>query len=482
MAKKQNTEEIVRAAGTGAPSGSAGQGGSADSLLFQFKGRPPLGKVLPLGLQHVVSAIVGVMTPAVIVANACGLQGQDVTFLIQVSLVASALATLLQLFPLGRFGSGLPVIIGTSFAYIPTLTAIGNEFNIATIFGAQICGGVAAIAVGFFIKQIRPLFPPMVTGTVIFTIGLSLYPTAIRYMAGGGNAGTNPAFGSSMNWMVAIITLLVVIGLNHYAKGIAKLASILIAMAVGYLIALPLGMVSFSPIGEAGWFQVPLPMHFGVEFVPSAIITMVIMFIVNAVQAIGDFSSTTMGGMDREPTDRELSGGIMATNTASGIFALFGGLPLATYSQNVGIVTVTRVVNRTVFALAAGVMLLAGFIPKLSAVLSTIPQCVIGGATISVFASITMTGIRMIAAAGLNARNIAIIGLSVALGVGLTSVPGCLGGFPQWVTTVFASSSVVIATVTAVAANLILPKDNPGGSAASGKTSTGGGTAAADET
>ena len=451
MSSKDNTTEKTA---TAVAENTAAE--RAASPLFGFKGRPTLGQIAPLGLQHVVAAIVGVVTPAMIVANACGLQGRDVTLLIQISLISSALATILQLFPLGRIGAGLPVIIGTSFAYIPTMQAIGAEFNIATIFGAQIFGAAAAILVGVFVKQIRPLFPPMVTGTVIFTIGLSLYPTAINYMAGG---KASADYGSVQNWVVAIITLLVVITLNHFARGIAKLASILIAMAVGYLIALPLGMVSFNPVGEAGWFHVPLPFHFGVEFVPSAIVSMVIMFVVNAVQAIGDLSSTTMGGMDRAPTDRELSGGIIGTNLATGVFGLFGGLPLATYSQNVGIVTVTKVVNRLVFSFAALIMLLAGFIPKLSAALTTIPQCVIGGATISVFASITMTGIRMIADAGFTPRTISIVGLSVALGVGLTSVPGCLAGFPQWVTTVFASSSVVISTVVAIVANLVLPKE-----------------------
>lgn len=429
--------------------------------LFEYTGKAGVGKVIPLGLQHVVAAIVGVVTPAMMVANTCGLSAADKTILVQVSLLFSGLATLLQLFPIFRIGSGLPVIIGVSFAYIPTLLAIGGEFNIATIFGAQIVGGIAAFLVGLFIKKIRPLFPPMVTGTVIFTIGLSLYPTAIRYMAGGGDIVTNPMFGAWQNWLVAGVTLLIVILCNHFTKGIIKLASILLGMIGGYLLALLLGMVSFEAVGSAGLIQMVPPLHFGIEFQASAIISMVIMYVVNAVQAIGDFSSTTLGGMDREPTDRELSGGIMANGLSSVVSAFFGGLPTATYSQNVGIVTVTRVVNRMVFTFAAVVLLIAGFFPKLAALLTTIPQCVIGGATISVFASITMTGIRMIASAGLTPRNYTVVGLAVALGVGVTSVANSLVGFPQWVTTVFGSSSVVIATLTAIILNLTLPKDEP---------------------
>lgn len=424
--------------------------------LFEMDGRPPLREVAPLGFQHVVAAIVGVVTPAILVANVTNLGAADKTILIQISLIVTALATLLQLYPIGRIGSGLPVIIGMSFAYVPTILAIGGQFGIATIFGAQIAGGIAAFLVGMFIKQLRIFFPPIVTGTVIFTIGLSLYAVAVRYMAGGGG---NPTFGSPRNWLVAIITLFVVIFLTYFTKGFTKLAAILIGMIVGYLVALAMGMVSFDPVQQASWFQIVAPGHFGIKFEISAIISMVIMYIVNAVQAIGDLSSTTLGGLDREPTDRELSGGIMANGITSVITAFLGGLPTATYSQNVGIVTVNKVVNKMVFAFAAVVFLIAGLIPKFASMLTTIPQSVIGGATISVFAMITMTGIKMIASAKLTPRNTAIVGLAVALGVGVTSVSGSLAGFPEWVGTVFGSSSVVISTLVAIVLNLVLPKD-----------------------
>jgi len=426
------------------------------AALFEYTAKPPVGEIIPLGLQHVVAAIVGVVTPAILVANICELGAADKTILVQVSLVVSALATLLQLYKIGPIGSSLPVIIGISFAYVPTLLSIGGQFGIATILGAQITGGIAAFVVGLFVKQLRALFPSVVTGTVIFTIGLSLYPTAVRYMAGG--AGSD-SFGSWQNWLVALITFGVVVFCNYFTKGFTKLASILLGMVVGYVLALAMGMVSFDSARDANWFQLIMPLHFGIKFEISAIISMVIMFVVNAVQAIGDFSSTTLGGMDRQPTDKELSGGIMASGIVSVVSAFFGGLPTATYSQNVGIVTVNRVVNRLVFAFAALVLLVAGFIPKFAAVLTTIPQCVIGGATISVFAMITMTGIRMITSEPLTPRNTAVVGLAVALGVGVTSVQGSLGGFPVWVGTVFGSSSVVIATLVAILLNLILPRN-----------------------
>jgi len=430
--------------------------------VFSLDGIPPAGQMIPLGLQHVVAAIVGVITPAIMVSNTCGLEGTDRTMLIQVSLIVTAIATLIQLYTIvHKVGSGLPVIMGISFAYVPTLLAIGGQFDLPTILGAEIVGGCVAVVFGIFVKQIRKLFPPLITGTVIFTIGLSLYPTAVKYMAGGAGAED---FGSLKNWSVAIVTLLVVIVLQNFAKGVLKLGAILWGMIAGYLLALCLGMVDFSAVGSAGWFQLATPLHFGVKFELSAAISLSVVYIINAVQTIGDLSSTTLGGMDRMPTDKELSGGIIAQGAVSIVGALFGGLPAATYSQNVGIVTVNKVINKAVFAFASLVLLVAGLVPKLSAVLTTIPQAVIGGATISVFATITMTGIRMITSENFTMRSSAIVGLSVALGVGITQVAGSLQGpgFPAWVNTVFGSSPIVVAAITAIILNLALPKDQGG--------------------
>ena len=427
--------------------------------VFQWNGIPQPGQLIPLGLQHVVAAVVGIITPAILVANTCGLSEAEKTLMIQVSLILTALATLLQLFPIfRRIGSGLPVIMGISFAYIPTLQAIGAQFDIATILGAEIIGGVVAIVFGVFVKWIRPLFPPLVTGTVIFTIGLSLYPTAVKYMAGG--AGTE-WFGNVKSWVVALITLVVVVILSNFTKGIFKLGAILIGMIVGYIVAYFVGMVDFSSVGTSSWFALPEVMPFEIKFVPSACVSLAIVYVVNAVQTIGDLSSTTMGGMDRMPTDRELSGGIVGQGIMSIVGAFFVGLPPASYSQNVGIVTVNKVINRAVFTLAAGILLVAGLMPKFASLLTTIPQCVIGGATISVFATITMTGIRMITEGGFTPRKSSVVGLSVALGVGITQVSGCLAGegFPEWVNTVFGSSSVVVATIVAIILNLVLPKE-----------------------
>lgn len=427
------------------------------SLLFNFNGKPTFKEILPLGLQHVVAMIIGCVTPAIIVAGVANLGPSDKILLIQTSLIFSGIATLIQIFPIFRnIGSGLPIIMGVSFAYVPTLTAIAGEFNIATIFGAQLIGGAVAILFGIFVKKLIKFFPLIVTGTVIFSIGLSLYSVAIKYMAGGVGS---PTFGSPKNWAVAIITLAVVIFLNHFTDGTLKLASILMGIIVGYIISLFLGMVSFDSVVSAGFIQMPKFMHFGMSFNATAIISMVIMHIVNSVQAIGDLSATTSGGMDRVPTDTELSGGIIGNGISSILGSFFGCMPTATFSQNVGIVTLNKVINKWVFAFASIVIIIAGIVPKFAAVLTSIPQCVLGGATISVFATITMTGIRMICKSKLTNRNVTIVGLSVALGVGIVEVPNALALFPSWAVSIFGKSSIVVTTLVAILLNLILPKD-----------------------
>ena len=428
--------------------------------LFKVDGKTSVGETLPLALQHVVAMIVGCVTPAIIVAGVAGLSEQDSVILIQAALTMSAITTLIQVFPLLRtgkiaIGSGLPVIMGISFAYVPTMQAIAGRFDIATILGAQIVGGIVAVFVGIFIKQIRKFFPPLITGTVVFAIGLSLYPTAINYMAGG---ASNESYGSWENWLVAIITLCIVTALNHYGKGIWKLASILIGIIAGYIISLFFGMVDFSAVVNASWFALPKPMHFGIKFEPSSCVAIGVLFAINSIQAIGDFSATTTGGLDRMPTDEELNGGIVGYGLSNIVCAFFGGLPTATYSQNVGIVGSTKVVAKRVFETSAIIILIAGLIPKFSSVLTTIPYCVLGGATVSVFASIAMTGIKLITTAPMDFRNTTVVGLSIALGMGVTQANASLAQFPEWMTTIFGKSPVVLATIVAIVLNLTLPK------------------------
>lgn len=416
--------------------------------------------------------IVGCVTPAIIIANALGLPQSERVLLIQVSLVMSAVTTLIELFPIGgKLGSGLPVMFGISFAYLPSMQAIVGGGDIATIAGAMIVGGIVAAVVGVFVKKIRRFFPPIITGTVVFTIGLSLYPTAINYMAGGtGNTyevvvlrkGLTSALvhGSWQNWAVAAFTLIVVMVMSNKGKGICKLAAILLGMIAGYIVAAVFGMVDLSEVRDAAWFSLPRFMHFGIKFEFSACIALALLFAINAIQAIGDLTATTVGGLNREPTDQELQGGIVTYGLTNVLSAFFGSLPTATYSQNVGIVTTNKVINRVVFALAGGFLLLAGLIPKFSAILTTIPQCVLGGATITVFSTIAMTGMKLIASETISPRNTTIVGLSAALGVGISQSSSALSQFPESITIIFGKTPVVIATIMAVLLNLILPQEN----------------------
>ena len=444
--------------------------------IFETDGIPRIQEALPLALQHVVAMIVGCVTPAIIVAGAAGLENKDQVILIQAALVIAAFSTLIQLFPIGkkfRIGSGLPMIMGVSFAYVPSMQAIADGYGIDTIMGAQIAGGIVAVIMGILVKKIRVFFPPLITGTVVFTIGLSLYPTAINYMAGG---TSNPDYGSWQNWLVAFFTLAVVTALNHFGKGIWKLSSILIGMLAGYLVSIPFGMVNLSSVGNASVFQLPQLMHFGVHFEISACVAIGLLFAINSIQAIGDYSATTIGAMNRTPKDQELQSGIVAYGITNIIGALFGGLPTATYSQNVGIVGSTKVVARKVFSLSAFILLIAGLIPKFSALLRTIPQCVLGGAVASVFAGIAMTGIKLLVSEGMSTRNTTVAGLSIAIGMGVSLSNGCLNqmtstiydglgmtmgleNFQSIINNTFASSPVVLATIFAVILNLVLPKD-----------------------
>lgn len=426
--------------------------------LFALDGKPGLKVAMPLALQHLLAMIVGNALPALVLSNTLNLSPELRIELVQSGMFIAAIATLLQLYPILKVGAKLPVVMGLSFAYIPTLLAIGLEYGIGAIFGAQLIGGIVAFIVGIFIKKIRKYFPPMVAGTVVFTIGLSLYKVAVNYMAGG-FVQTDPRYGGLIYWGIALLTLATVLVCNMFGKGYLKLAAILIGIIVGYIASLAAGIVTYDSIVSASWFNLPKLMPYKLEFPPAAIATMAVMYVVNSVQAIGDLSGTTVGGMDREATNEEISGGIKANGIISVIGSLIGALPTATYSQNVGIVAMTKVVSRSVIRITAIMILIAGFIPKFGAIMTSIPQCVIGGATISVFAQITMTGMKLIVQDELSVRNTTIVGLGIALGMGITQIPSAgLQYLPSWFTMVFASSPVVLATVVVFVLNIVLPK------------------------
>lgn len=424
------------------------------SSIFEFYSKPPLSKALPLSLQHILAMIVGTVTVPIIVCGVVDASLEQKMTLIQCALIFSGISTLLQLYSICKIGAKLPVIFGVGFAYVPTLTSIGAKYGISGILGAQLIGGLSMIIVGMFIKKIRKFFPPIVAGTVVLVIGLSLYDIAINYMAGG-IGSTN--YGSPTNWIIGFITLLVVLIVSQFCKGYLKLASIFCGILAGYLISIFCGIVDFTPIKEASWFAFAKPFEFGMDFNSSAIISMVIICVVNSVQTIGDLSATTMAGLNREITDDELSGGLVGNGVCTLISSIFGAFPTSSFSQNVGIVAMTKVISRSILGLAALFLLLAGFIPKFGAIMTTIPYCVLGGATITVFGMITLTGIKLIIKDELTTRNTTIVSLALALSMGIYLVPSSISQFPDWLISIIGDSPVILAAIIAFTLNIILP-------------------------
>ena len=428
--------------------------------LLKFDGKPSWGAAFPQAMQHVLAMLIGNITPPMLIAGTCGLSAEEKIMLTQAAMIIGGITTLLQLFPVFGFGMKMPNVMGVAFAYMPILTIIGQQYGIAAIFGSQLVAGFVSIFVGMFIGKIRKFFPPIVSGTVVMSIGLSLYKTAIGYIGGGSAAQADGTFGSGKFWFLAILTLIVTLACNFFGKGLIKASGMLIGIVVGYVAALLMGgVVSFADFETASWFALPRPFYFGLEFHLDAIVMMILMYMVQAVQTIGDVSSTAMGGFGRQATDQELGGAIKGQAICGMIGSVIGGLPTDPYSQNVGLICTTKVVARRVFTMVGVIMLLAGIFPKFSGLMATIPQPVLGGATVTVFAAITMSGIQLLNEQPLNYRNRMIVGIALAIGLGIDAAPDILQFVPQLLRNIFGSSLVVSFLIVFVL-NLIIPKDD----------------------
>lgn len=420
------------------------------------KEKIPLLEAIPVALQHVIAMVVGCITVPVVLSSTGLISSDDKVIMMQAALLCAGLAILIQAFGKHRLGSGLPVIVGSGFAFIPTLTLILKNGGMSAVLGAQLVGACVGILVGLFFKRIRFLFPTIVTASVVITIGISLYPTAVDYMAG--HAGS-AYFGSALNWMIALITLAAVLFFSHFCKGVLKVSAILLGVAIGYLVSMLVGIVDFTPIQTASMIALPQPFHFGMSFGAGAIASMSLIFIINAIQDMGQLEATAEGAFHREATDQEIAGGVIGDNLTSAVGAFIGGTPNAICGQNVGIVVTTNITDKLVFILAAVIILTTALIPKFAALFLTIPYPVLGGATITVFGSIAMTGIRMLNKAGLTNRNLAIAGLAIALAVGLKHTPGAFDLCPSWVQMIFGGSEIVIVAIVSIALEFILPKE-----------------------
>ena len=396
------------------------------------------------------------IAPISIVAGACGLKASQTAMLIQCAMIIAGIGTLVQLFPVWRVGSGLPIVMGISFTFVSVFCFIGPKYGYGAIMGAVLVGGIIEGTLGLFAKYWIKLITPVVAASVVTAIGFSLLSVGASSFGGGSGSET---FGSAEHWILGCITLLACILFNIFAKGFWKQLSVLFGLIVGYIVATCMGMVDFTAITESSFIALPHFMPFKMEFNWNAIISVTLIFLVSATETIGDTSALASSALDRNATTKETSGSIGCDGFVSAISSLFGCLPITSFSQNVGLVAMTKVVNR--FAIAAGaiIMILAGFFPVIGAILATLPDAVLGGCTIIMFGNIVISGMQMLGKCGYSQRNITIVALSLSVGLGFTQVPEIFNIFPQIVKTVFAENCVAVVFIMAIVLNLILPKN-----------------------
>lgn len=452
---------------------------------YSFEGEMPLGQAIPLGLQHVLAMFVGNLTPLLIIGGACGIMGGTEFVNLQISLLQNAMiiagiVTLVQLYSIGPCGGKVPIIMGTSSGFIGVFSSVvatmgSGVVAYGAIMGASIIGGFFEGILGFFLKPLRRFFPSVVTGTVVLSIGLSLIAVGINSFGGGFKTKD---FGSMENLGLGLFVLIVILFFKHGTKGFFSSSSILFGIITGYIAAFVMGLVlpttgvtakgvtftkswvlNWDKVANAGWFAVPEFMPVDIIFDMRAIIPVCIMFIVTAVETVGDISGVMEGGLEREATDKELAGGVICDGLGSSFAALFGVLPNTSFSQNVGLVAMTKVVNRFALATGAVFLILCGLIPKLGALVSIMPQSVLGGAAVMMFSSIVVSGIQLITKEKLTPRNLTIVAVALGVGYGMGANPGILAHAPAAIKLIFGGSGIVPAALVAIILNIVLPQD-----------------------
>lgn len=421
--------------------------------IYDIEEKPPLGEAIPLGIQHVLSMFLGNVAPPLIIAGKIGLATGETTFLVQMALIIAGIATIVQAYPLGPIGAKAPIVMGTSFAFLGPMIGIGTEYGLAVVFGASLAAAPVEGIIGYYLDRIRPYFPPLVSGVVVMLIGLSLIPVGMDYAAGGVGAED---YGSFLNLGIAALVFLVTIVLNQFFRGFFRIASVLVGIVVGYIVAIPLGMIEFSAVADAGWITVPRPLAFGMEFNLGAIVTIAFVYVITSMETIGDISGT-VAATGRDATSDELRGGLLADAAASALAAVFNALPNTSYSQNVGLVNFTGVASRYVAAIGGVVLLLLGFVPKIGALVSIMPDAVLGGGALVLFALIFGAGMRLIAEnVKLNHRNITIISVSVALGLAVDLRSDVLQNFPEDMQ-IFLGSALIMGGFAVLIMNILIP-------------------------
>ena len=429
---------------------------SSVSNIYQLEGRVPVSRAIPFGLQHILAMFVANISPIIIVASASGVSGKQLAMLIQSAMLIAGIGTLIQLFPLWRIGSGLPIVMGISFTFVSIMCYIGTNYGYGTIMGAVLIGGLIEGCLGLFAKYWMKIISPIVSASVVTAIGFSLLSVGSTSF-GGGSGSEN--FGSVENWILGTITLLCCILFNIFAKSYWKQLSVLFGLVVGYLVAIPMGLVDFSSLAGTSVIALPHLMPFKMEFHLNAIISVALIFLVSSTETIGDTQALANSGLNRSATTKEISGSLACDGFISSLSSLFGCMPITSFSQNVGLVAMTKVVNRFTIATGALIMILAGIFPIFGAVLATLPDAVLGGCTIMMFGTIVVSGLQMIGKCGYSQRNITIVALSLSIGIGFTQVPELFSVFPKIIETVFAENCVAVVFLVAVILNLILPQN-----------------------
>lgn len=465
---------------TAGTKGKAGVGLNVVTSEYEMEGRIPLGRAILLGMQHVLAMFVGNLTPILVVGGACSLGDAGLMVpIIQNAMLVAGLVTLVQMWTIGPVGARLPCVMGTSSGFIGVFTGAaaqmgGGVIAYGAILGACVLGGLFEMVLGFLFRPLRRFFPSVVTGTVVTAIGLSLISVGVNSF-GGGNS--NKDFGSPTNLMIGLAVLISIVLLKHFTRGILSSASILFGIIIGYIICaiLPLFLettyvveeqvlthswvLQWDRVSAAAWFSLPKLLPVRLVFDPRVIIPVMIMFVVTTVETIGDLSGIAEGGFGREATDRELSGGVICDGVGSAFAACFGVLPNTSFSQNVGLVGMTKIVNLFAISMGAVFLVLCGFCPKLAAIIQLMPQSVLGGAAVMMFASIVVSGIQLITKDGIGSREVTIVAISLGLGYGMGSTPNVLGMLPSWIGYVFGGSGIVPAGLCAIILNIALKKD-----------------------
>ena len=424
--------------------------------IYELDGRVPVLKAIPFGLQHVLAMFVANITPIIILANVVGIGTETSSALIQNCMIIAGIGTLVQLYPIWRIGSRLPIVMGISFTFLSLAIAIATTQGMGTLMGAVIVGGLVEGCLGLFPNQWTKLIPHVVAATVVTAIGFSLLPIGANSFAGGQGAAD---FGSANNWIIGSVTLLACLVTQVFARGFLRSLSVLVGLAVGYVLSVCMGVVDFSALNQVDVVALPSFMPFTPEFHLDAILAIVCVYLVSATETIGDTSAICSGALGRNVQNREMGSSVACDGFVSTVAGLFGCTPITSFSQNVGLATMSKVINRSTIAVGAAIMIIGGLFPAVGTILTTIPQPVLGGCTIMMFGSILFAGFGMLAKSGFSQRNMIIVSLSLSVGLGFTQTTGLFAIFPKIVQTVFPENCVAVVFLLAVLLNLILPKE-----------------------